>query len=223
MEQPCYKCGQTVDEGIAFCPHCSAPQIRVVLAEPAPQPQPGVGTGGEASQDSDALPASQTVPVLAVPMRWSQAARACALAALIAVVLSLFSVVLGLLAAGFFAVVFYRRRGPATPMRALEGAKLGALAGILCCCIISSVMALLATVPDARAKMQDDYIENAQKVAGWFPANPDIQASIDQLRTPRGFAKSLIQSCVVFFLLSVALSGVGGTLGAAILGRRDKS
>ena len=38
MEQPCYKCGQTVEEGIPFCPHCSAPQIRVVVAEPAPPP-----------------------------------------------------------------------------------------------------------------------------------------------------------------------------------------
>jgi hypothetical protein len=70
--------------------------------------------------------------------------------------------------------------------------------------------------------MQDEYIHNAQRVAGWFPANPDIQASIDQLRTPQGFAKSLIGSCVVFFLLSIAFGGVGGALGAAILRRRDK-
>lgn len=221
MEQPCYKCGQAVEEGVPFCPHCAAPQIRVVMAEPVPQPLTFAGGTG---QDAGVLPASQTLPVLALPMRWSQAFRACALAALIAFLLVLFSPVVGMLAAGFLAVTFYRQHRPGIALRALEAAKLGALAGILCSCILSVVFAGAATVPDARTKMQDQFIESIQKVAAWFPANPaEIQASIDQLKTPRGFATAVVELCLATFLLSIILGGLGGALGSVILGRRDRS
>ena len=33
VEHPCYRCQALIDEGIAFCPHCGAPQIRVVPPE----------------------------------------------------------------------------------------------------------------------------------------------------------------------------------------------
>jgi hypothetical protein len=220
MEQPCYKCGQTVEEGVPFCPHCAAPQIRVVMAEPAPTSQ-GFAT---AAQDAGARPASQSVPVPALPMRWSQAFRACALAALIALLLELFSPVVGMLAAGFLAVTFYRRHRPGITLRAAEAAKLGALAGILCSCILSFVFAGGATVPDVRTKMQDQYIESIQKFASWFTATQaELQASIDQVKTPRGFETALIELCVGTFLLSIILGGLGGALGSAILRRGDRS
>jgi hypothetical protein len=221
MEQPCYKCGQTVEEGVPFCPHCAAPQIRVVIAEAAPQPLAFAAASG---QDAAALPASQTVPVLALPMPWSQAFRACALAALVAFLLVLFSVVVGMLAAGFLAVTFYRQHRPGIALRALSAAKLGALAGILCSCILSLVLAGAATVPDVRTKMQDQYIASIQKVAAWLPANPaDIQASVDQIKTPRGFTTALTEACIAVFFLSIVLGGLGGALGSVILGRRDRS
>lgn len=219
MEQPCYKCGQTVEEGVAFCPHCAAPQIRVVVAEPAPQPL-AFASGG---QESGALAGSQTLPVLTLPTQWSQVLRACALAALIAFFLALFNVAVAMLAAGILAVAFYRQHRPGIALRASDGAKLGALAGILCCCILSFVTAFAATVPDVRTKIQGQLIEDAQRAASWFPANPDIQASIDQLRTPRGFATALIEMCIALFLLSIVLGGLGGAVGGAILGRRGKS
>jgi hypothetical protein len=82
MEQPCYKCGQPVEQGVAFCPHCSAPQIRVVIAEEA--------IAGLALPDAPLnLPnavSAQTVPMLAISSPWSLAVRPCAFAALIAAV-----------------------------------------------------------------------------------------------------------------------------------------
>ncbi len=103
-----------MDEGIAFCPHCSAPQIRVVLAEPAIVPA-ALADPTVTSQGAAVLPASQTVPVLALPMQWSQAVRPCALAALVASLLGSLGLhpVVAMLSAGFLAVVFYRqfRRG----------------------------------------------------------------------------------------------------------------
>ena len=220
MEQPCYKCGQTVEEGVAFCPHCSAPQIRVVMAEPVPQPL--TIAGAAATEDSEELPASQTVPVLAVPVRWSQALKPCALAALAATVLMYLGLYppVGMLSAGFLAVVFFRQRRPGTPLKAF---RVGALAGILCSSIVSLFFALAVTSPDVREKLQDEAIKSEQKVAAWFPANPDIQASIDQLRTPQGFVTTLVEASIAFFVLSVLLAGLGGALGGAVFRRRDKT
>ena len=38
MEYPCHQCGTTVQEGIAFCPQCNAPQIRVAVEQPLTPP-----------------------------------------------------------------------------------------------------------------------------------------------------------------------------------------
>jgi hypothetical protein len=224
MEQPCYKCGQTVEEGTAFCPHCSAPQIRVLITEPAAQPL-AFSAAATKSRDSVALPASQTVPVLALPMQWSQALKPCALAALVALTLVLLRLypAVALLSAGFLAVVFYRQRRPGIPLRAFEGARLGALAGIIFSIIISLFLAVAVTIPDVRAKMQDEAIKGEQQVAAWFPPNPNTQASIDQIRTPRGFIVFLVEASVGFFVLSVLLAGLGGALGGAVFRRRDKT
>lgn len=120
MEQPCYKCGQIVEQGIPFCPHCSAPQIRVVVAEPATPPPLAV----KSSQDSDELPASQTVPVLAMPMQWSQALKPCVLAAVVASVLMVLGLnpFVAMAVVGFLAVVFYRQRRPEIMIKAATGA-----------------------------------------------------------------------------------------------------
>ncbi len=127
MEQSCYKCRQAVEEGTAFCPHCSAPQIRVVIAEPA-APLAYAAAGAE-SQDSTALPASQIVPVLALPMQWSQALRPCALAALVASLLMSLGLnpFVAMFSVGFLAVVFYRQSQRGIMIKTSSGAALGAL------------------------------------------------------------------------------------------------
>src|SRR5206468_6389886 len=107
MEQPCYKCGQTVEEGTPFCPHCSAPQIRVIIAEPPPLPL--AFAAATTTHEATVLPASQTVPVLALPMQWSQAFRPCALAAVVASLLMSLGLnpFVAMFSVGFLAVVFY--------------------------------------------------------------------------------------------------------------------
>jgi hypothetical protein len=223
MEQPCYKCGQTVEQGIPFCPHCSAPQIRVVIAAPSTS---GAAAAHSplASQSGVSFPASSSVAMPPVPTRWPGVLRSCILAAVIAVLLGFLTqlLIVALLAAGFLAVVFHRQRRPGILLTALEGAKVGSLAGILCCGILSLLVGFAATVPDVRAKMQDQYIAGAQRAAAWLPPNPDIQARIDLLKTPQGFREALIEAGIAFFVFSVVLAGVGGALGGVILGRRNK-
>src|SRR5579864_1332993 len=88
MEQPCYKCGQPVEEGIPFCPHCSAAQIRVIVAESAPSPV----AAADPSPTPDGTAVFPMVQGASLPLRGSPLLKSCALAALVACVL----VVLGL-------------------------------------------------------------------------------------------------------------------------------
>lgn len=71
--------------------------------------------------------------------------------------------------------------------------------------------------------MQDQYIAGAQRVAAWFPANPEIQGKIDELKTPQGFKRALIEAGIAFFVFSIVLAGVGGAMGGAVFRRGDKS
>src|SRR4051812_25940291 len=99
VEHNCYKCNAPVEEGITFCPQCSAPLIRVSLPEapdlsPAPSPV-GITSG----------------------IQWSRALGPTAMAGFIASILMLFPLGafgLGMILAGVLSVVFYRWRNPGT-------------------------------------------------------------------------------------------------------------
>jgi len=223
MEQPCYKCGQTVEEGIPFCPHCSAPQIRVVIAEAAP---PLAFAASTNSQDVDvaALPASQTVPVLALPMQWSQALKPCALAALVASVLMSLGLnpFVAMISVGFLAVVFYRQGRPGIKLKAASGAALGALAGLLWFAMSSifetSIVIFLHRGPELRTALITKIQEAAAQTT-----DPQVLTIFDRFKTPGGLEFLMIMGLIFAFIASIVLGGLGGTLGAAILGRRDRT
>jgi len=224
MEQPCYKCGQTVDEGVAFCPHCAAPQIRVVVAELAPLPLAFSGAGTTTSRDSDALPASQTVPVLALPIQWSQALKPCALAAVIAslaMVLQLMVPLIAVVGAGFLAVAFYRRNSPGVRVGAGAGARLGALCGFLCSVMTAALGALRVAVFHEGSEIRKFLLEMIRQTAVRFP-DAQHQADLEALRSPTGLVVLMIFMLIAGFVVFLVSGTLGGALGGALLGRRDK-
>ncbi len=218
MDQPCYKCAQMVEEGRVFCPHCQAPQIRVIIAEPATVP---AAAGGHAAP----LSASETVPVIAVPMSWSQAAQPCAVAALIGalgMVFQLIVPVIAALGAGFLAVALYRRRNPEIALHARTGARLGAICGFFCFGITAVLAALRITLLHEGAKVRATLLDVIQQQAARYP-DPQFQSTLDFFRTPAGlatmFAFSLVMGLIIFILLGM----LGGALGGAGLSRRDRN
>jgi hypothetical protein len=234
MEQSCYKCGQLVEEGIAFCPHCSAPQIRVIIAEPpaalaiaGDAPRSAAGAAGFRSADlrSDDLPASETLPVLAVPMRWSDAAQPCALAALIAsiaMVLKLIAPIMAAPGAGFLAVAFYRRRHPEVALRAATGARLGALCGLFCSGITTVLATFRIAVLHEGSEIRNDLLEGIRQSAAHY-SDPQFQSTLDFLRSPTGLMIMLVLLLVFAFLLLLLLATLGGACGGALFKRRDRS
>jgi hypothetical protein len=218
MEQPCYKCGQPVEQGIPFCPHCSAPQIRVMVAELAPSPAV-FDDAGTPSPGVATLPASQTVPMLALPMQWSRAIRPCALAVVVAsllMVLGLNSLV-GMLCVGFLAVVFYRQRTPEASIRLVDGARLGALGGILWFGVFVLLLSMLVVALREMPELHDELLKQIHQTAS-SPSVPQLQEFLDHIKTRSGLAVLILSA----FVTALLLGTLGGVLGGAIFRRRDR-
>src|ERR1019366_7370238 len=220
MEQSCYKCGQTVEEGVPFCPHCSAPQIRVVMAEAvAPAPVLAAAETGQT-----ALPASQTVPVLALPMQWSQALKPCLLAGVVASGLMFLGLhpFVAMVSVGFLAVIFYRQRRPEIMIKAASGAGIGSLAGLLWFAMSSVFEALTVTFFHKGPELRSAILSKIQETASQT-TDPQVLALFDRVKAPEGFEFLMIAGLIFAFFASIILGGFGGALGGAILGRRRRS
>ena len=223
MEHSCYKCGHTIEEGRPFCPHCSAPQIRVVISEPIPAAAP-LSEVASVPQVPAARPASETVPVLAVPMLWSHAVRPCALAALVGSLLMFLGLhpLVAMLVVGFLAVVFYRQGRMGASLAAGAGAKLGTLSGLLLFAVSSILLAGWVLVLHKGPEIRQTLIAIIAQAAA-RTSDPEALAVFDRLKTPEGFEIFMVASLIVGFLASVALGALGGVLGASVLGRRHRN
>jgi hypothetical protein len=223
MEQSCYKCRQVVEEGIPFCPHCSAPQIRVVIAEPVP---PSLAFAAAAEpQGTVGLPASHTLPVLALPLQWSSSLKPCALAALVAsvaMVLKLIAPVIAVTGAGFFAVAIYRRNSPGVIVGAASGARLGAFCGLFCSAITAVLAALRVAVFHQGEEIRRMMLDIVQQTAARY-SDPQFQPTLEFMRSPAGLISMMVFLLIVGFLAFLLMGTVGGALGGVLLGRRDKS
>jgi hypothetical protein len=221
MDHPCHKCGQSVEDGVPFCSHCGAPQIRVAVAESPPAP---VSSADGTLPLHPVVLQGESLPRVSLPVRWPEALRPCAFAALLAVGAISLGLVFpaAILGAGFLAVVFYRRRSVGTAIRAGTGAWLGAASGAICFVIVGIFLAVSPTVTDVRAKFREQMLEGAQRWAASHSADAQMQAALDSLKTPEGLAMMMIFAALFFLLLSVLLGAIGGALGGFFFSRRDR-
>jgi hypothetical protein len=226
MDHPCHKCGQSVEDGVPFCSHCGAPQIRVSVAEPVP-PVPGNVSSGELRGsfiDESTAASPLRSPALLAEIDWPRALRACSVAALISIlVMSLRLVVplLAVLGAGFLAVTFYRYRNPTWKVTARAGAQLGAVTGLLCSGIIAIFSAIAFAVLRSGGQVRQQALEAFQQVAS-RSNDPQVQATLDLLKNPEGLAGKLLVATIGFLLLTVAAGSLAGALTGAFLGRRNR-
>jgi len=216
MDQPCHKCGQRVEEGVPFCPHCSAPQIRVRVAEPPAVPV-------LATEPASAMPSSQSTGVV-LPVAWSAAFRPCILAAVIASILMYSGLYpfIAMISVGFLAVVFYRQRWPGSAIKPAAGVRLGALSGLLGFAISSLFQVVVVVFLHKGAEVRDQLMKVIDQAA---TRTTDPQAIAMLQRFKSGDGLELLMIFIVFFLLmtSILLGVLGGALGGALLGRNNRS
>jgi hypothetical protein len=226
MDHPCYKCGHSIEDGKAFCSQCSAPQIRVAMPEPVEPPVGGNIPASEVTAFSLDRPSQPTLGVhtLSTGIQWPRALRACAVAALISVVmmsLRLMVPLLAVLGAGCLAVILYRYRNPIWRADARSGAQLGAVTALFSAGAVAVLSAIAFAILQAGGEIRQQALDALQQVATRFN-DPQMQATLDMLKKPEGLAPKLIVFMVAFFLISVAAGSIAGALTGAFLGRRNR-
>ena len=226
-----------MEEGIAFCPHCGAPQIRVAMPEstppPAPEIQPQVPPPPAPQYPYPATnwpqqPGYQTYQAAAV--QWDYAWKGALMTGIAAGVLSAIPLVslgccLWILGAGALSASLYQKNVPNTVVTPGMGMKIGALAGLFGF-LINGILTTLTFVvfrsnSDFRQAMQEQM--NKQMAASPDPkAQQMMQQMMDWLSTPAGMAVFLVIVMVVLAVVFVLFSAAGGALGMSMLGRRPQ-
>ena len=133
------------------------------------------------------------------------------------------NIFVGMLGAGFIAVFFYKQREPGASVKLATGARLGAVSGFLCFIILSLLSVATVLVPEARAKLYAQVLDNAQKMVAAHPEIPQLQDGLAQLKDPRMFVFAMIFGSIFMLIISMVVSGIGGTLGALLLRPRKRT
>jgi hypothetical protein len=237
MEHPCYRCQASIEEGITFCPHCGAPQIRVVspdenlpAAPPLPPPVPrevppagySVGPGPGWTQGGAPYAPQRSA------VQWDLAWKGALLTGVGAAILTAIPFVsigccLWMLGAGMLAVAMYRKQAPGTLITAGMGMKIGALAGMFG----FMVNAVLTVMSFALFRSNNDFRRAMQEqMQRQMANNPDpkaqaiVQHFIDWMSSPQGAATFVVLILLVLGVVFIAITAAGGALGASMSGSR---
>ncbi len=234
VEHPCYRCQADIPENAAFCPHCGAPQIRVI----PPEGEAQVPAAGDLS--GQAVPQPQSTPpnywaqagVSYAPQRgaiqWELAWKGALLSGVGAAVLTAIPFVsigclLWMLGAGAASVALYRRQVPGAQITPGMGMKLGALAGVFGFVVngvVSTIsLVLLHNGGNFRREMEEQ-MQKQMANAGDPKVQQMMQNMVDWMSTPQGAATMIVLVLLIFGAVFVMLTAAGGALGASMLGQR---
>jgi hypothetical protein len=207
-----------VQEGVAFCPQCNAPQIRVSV------PESSAFSALPADRQETLPPYSRLMSPLAARIDWSQALPATALAGLIAAVLMMTPLAafgLGMLIGGSLSVVFYRRRNPVANITPAMGSRLGMASGALGGCIFTILFSAGTIVLHAWDEIRHKIIELVDQAAARNP-DPQAQQAMEFFKTEQGITLLVISALVGTLVAFVIFSALGGAVGAALLRRKQQ-
>lgn len=215
MQRDCYRCGNSIGEQIAFCPACGAPQIRV-----SRPPEPLSDVQPESEPMADQVVAVSTTPANLVGrsgIQWKAFARTAAPLAAFTGMLTVVIPALGLFVflptSLIVAIHTYRRTRPA-PMRRGQGARMGALMGLLS--FGSYLVFKLADIFRNQTEYRNINLNRLKDLAAQT-SDPQSQQIFQWLATPHGFiiiaAAALCFILLVFLIIGISSGALAVTLG----------
>jgi len=236
VEYPCYRCQAVIQEGAAFCPHCGAPQIRVVAPEGETHTiQPTPDSSGEMLPPPQPIAPPQSWTMGGLPqslqpgaIRWDLAWKGALLCGVGAAVLSAIPIVsvgccLWMLVAGALSVTLYQKQVPGTLITPGMGMRVGALAGVFG----FMVNAVVTTVSFVAFRSNGDFRRALQEqMDKQLSSNPDpkvkemMQRVLEWVATPQGAATMMVLVLVTLAVVFLLFTAAGGALGASLFGRR---
>jgi hypothetical protein len=134
MQRDCYRCGHPLEERLAFCPACGAPQIRVSIAPEQPSPASDRLGSNLSSSPSAPLPPALAGLAGVAGIEWRYFLRTAAPLAAFTGMLTVPLPPLGffvLLPASLIWTISRYRQNRTAPLRGGQGARMGALMGLL--------------------------------------------------------------------------------------------
>jgi len=201
-------CGAQLAPESLFCHKCGKPQreedVPVEEQPPIVQPLPQLSLN----------PAPPPVELPPINFRNGTAVR---VALVTGIPMFLLSAVAGPLmlavpvAGGFFAVYLYRQR-TGQQITVLAGARLGWISGIIVFTILTvllTVVVLMLSQPDFLQSMRDQMAKMSSI------SQEELTKRIELLRTPSALAQGLLET----FLIYTLLTALGGAVGAKFLNR----
>jgi hypothetical protein len=220
MQRDCHRCGHPIEDQLAFCPACGAPQIRVSRAiEPSQQET-------NASDIALPLPSSTDSPLPAelsamAGIDWKYFLRtAIPLAALtdvLTITLHPLALFVFLPANLVWAISRYRRQRP-TPMGSGQGARMGALMGLLSFTFFLAFF--LISISFQRAQYREIMITQLHQLSAQNP-DPQAQQMLQWFATPEGLITFTAIALITVLLVCLAV-GTGSGAVAIALGKDRK-
>jgi hypothetical protein len=197
-------CGAQLPPDALFCHKCGKPQRELVVPETVAPVQPAVAPPH--------IPTRLEPPPVNFHNR--VAMRIALLVAAIATLLS-FVPFLNWLAAGFFAVFFYRRK-TGSLLNVGAGVRMGWITGILMFGL-SGVVFAVQQLPGALSGHLDSRLQ--EQLKNLSAHDPLSQQMMQYFQSGPGVMVLFVFSLVALFLFTTGLSMAGGALGAKMVGR----
>src|ERR1051326_1538637 len=218
MQNICYRCGRPIEEQTPFCSACGAPQIRVSMPEQpleVPEKQP---------QDSPPVFQNRPFPAsggvaLSTGIAWRDFIRAATPLAAVTGILTVPLAPVGLFvllpANLIWAIARYRRNRPLA-IRAGQGARMGAMMGVLSFGFFLGCF--LATITLWQTQYREVMIARINEIAAQNP-DPQAQQMTQWFTTPHGLivftAIGLGTILLIFLVIGMGSGALAITLGRA--------
>jgi hypothetical protein len=201
-------CGAQLPPDALFCHKCGKPQRDIV----APEIEANTFPTAAAQAAAEILPPPKPQP-LPLNFRNPIAVRIALVAAISATVLSLLSLALSWLAAGFFAVYLYCRK-TGFRLDVLAGVKIGWITGLILYGF-SAVMFTAQQLPDALAGHLGRSMLEQMKSS--TIQNPAVMQQMTEMVQAEP-AVVILFALIMLFVFVTCLSMAGGALGAKLVG-----
>jgi hypothetical protein len=201
-------CGAQLAPDSLFCHKCGKAQREIVEPEILPPPR------------AENVPPAEVAPAVSLPPLNFRNPLAVRIALLVAVVATLLTLqtrriapfpFLNWVAAGFFAVLFYKRK-TGSLLNVGAGARMGWLTGILMSGLWSVLFVFELLFGNLRATIEEQFRHLPQ-------SDPVAQQMLTFIQSGPGFAAVLLFSLVMLFCFITGLSVAGGAIGAKMIGR----
>jgi hypothetical protein len=220
MQSDCHRCGHPIEGQLTFCPACGAPQIRVS------KPEPPLEVPEEQAQDLPSVLPKQPFSAsgglaLSTGIAWRDFIHAAVPLAAVTGILTVPLAPLGLFvllpANLIWAIARYRRNRPVV-IRAGQGARMGAMMGVLSFGFF--LACFLATITLWGTQYREMMIARINEIAAQNP-DPQAQQITQWLATPHGLVVFTAMGLGTLLLVFLVI-GMGSGALAIALGKDQK-